>query len=61
MAVTLNQLISQFLAGSLDRGTFYLKAYELTGSPAALFQAHVSMFSGWLGTAGQNAGQSLSA
>lgn len=52
MSITVQQaqnLLDKLANGELDRGTFYLKIYELTGSPAANFQAHVSMFSGWLG------------
>lgn len=52
MSITLEEaqsLLAKLANNELDRGTFYLKVFELTGSPAALFQAHVSLFSGWLG------------
>jgi hypothetical protein len=52
MSITIQQaqdLLNKLVNEEIDRGTFYLKIFELTGSASAVFQAHVSMFSGWLG------------
>jgi len=51
MTVTVSDLVDGLQNGTLDRGTFYLKVYELTGSSAALFMGQVSQFSGLLGGA----------
>ena len=47
----INGYIESLFLGQIDRGAFYMKIFQETGSSAALFQAHVSMFSGWIGGA----------
>ena len=57
MTATVEQIDDLVLAlaeGDVGRGTFHLKAYDLTGSLAAVFQAHVSMFSGTIGGTGMD-------